>query len=131
MEKRVAGVIIKDGKILLMRRVRDGQEYFVFPGGGVEENETIENAVVREIKEEFNLDIKIDKFLFEIENRGRQEFYFLIKEFFGIPEIGSEEKERMNENNQYYPVWKDLKEIKTLVNLYPEHARQVVEKLIL
>ena len=107
MNKRVVGVIIRNGEILLMRRVRDDREYFVFPGGGIKRDESLENGVIREIKEEFNLDVKINKFLFQIENRGRQEFYFLIKEFSGVPEISGNEKKRMNKNNQYYPVWKE------------------------
>ena len=129
MPKRVAGVIIKDNKILLMRRIKNGREYFVFPGGGVEENEIIEEAIIREIKEELSIDAKIDRFLFEIENQGRQEYYFLIKEFSGKPQLGGEEKERMNENNQYYPTWMDLDKLKYLDNLYPELAKREIIKL--
>ncbi|MBU1255568.1 NUDIX domain-containing protein [Patescibacteria group bacterium] len=123
MLKRVAGVIIKNNKILLMRRVRDGREYFVFPGGGVEENETIEEAIIREIKEKLSIDAKIDKLLFEIENQGRQEYYYLIKEFSGQPKLGGEEKQRMNENNQYYPTWIELEKLIDLNNLYPKLAK--------
>ncbi|MBU2472705.1 NUDIX domain-containing protein [Patescibacteria group bacterium] len=126
MLKRVAGVIIKNNKILLMRRVRDGREYFVFPGGGVEENETIEEAIIREIKEKLSIDAKIDKLLFEIENQGRQEYYYLIKEFSGQPKLGGEEKQRMNENNQYYPTWIELEKIVGLDNLYPKLAKAKV-----
>ena len=131
MNKRVVGVIIRNGEILLMRRVRDDREYFVFPGGGIKRDESLENGVIREIKEEFNLDVKINKFLFQIENRGRQEFYFLIKEFSGVPKISGNEKKRMNESNQYYPVWKELKEISNLSNLHPEKAKQKVKEMIL
>jgi len=131
MDKRAVAVIIKDGKILLMRRIRGGEEYFVFPGGGVGEGENPEDAVIREIKEEFCIDIKVDKLLFEIENKGRREFYYLVNEFSSISKIGGEEKERMNENNQYYPVWKELSEILDLSNLYPESAKQKVVETIL
>jgi len=131
MNKRVVGVIIRNGEILLMRRVRDDREYFVFPGGGIEGNESLENGVIREIKEEFNLDVKINKFLFQIENRGRQEFYFLIKEFSGVPKISGNEKKRMNESNQYYPVWKELEDISNLSNLHSEEAKQKAKEMIL
>ncbi|MDP2649343.1 MAG: NUDIX domain-containing protein [bacterium] len=130
MDKRVAAVIIKDNKILLMRRFKNGQKYFVFPGGGVEENESIENALIREIKEEFDIDIKIEKLLFQNENQGRQEIYFLVKEFTGIPQLSGEEKERMNKDNQYFPAWLDLKEAFKLPNLYPKEAKKEIEKLI-
>jgi len=130
MSKRVAAVIIKDNKILLMRRIKEGQEYFVFPGGGIEENESVEDAIIREVKEELSLDAKIDKLLFEIENRGQEEFYFLIKEFSGTLKLGGPEKERMNENNQYYPEWMDLDTASNLSNLYPEEARRKIKELI-
>ena len=131
MNKRVVGIIIRGRKILLMRRIRNGREYFVFPGGGIEGNESLENGVIREIKEEFYLDVKINKFLFQIENRGRQEFYFLIKEFSGVPKISGNEKKRMNESNQYYPVWKELEDISNLSNLHSEEAKQKVKEMIL
>ena len=131
MNKRVVGIIIRGRKILLMRRIRNGREYFVFPGGGIEGNESLENGVIREIKEEFNLDVKINKFLFQIENRGRQEFYFLIKEFSGVPKISGNEKKRMNESNQYYPVWKELEDISNLTNQHSEVAKQKVKEMII
>lgn len=131
MGQRAAAIIIKNGKILLIRRIKEGREYFVFPGGGVEEKEKIEEAVIREIKEELNLDISIEKLLFQIENQGRQEFYFLVRDFSGILKLGGEEKEIMNESNQYHPLWIKLKEIKNLSNLYPEKAKIKVGKLIL
>jgi len=130
MQKRAAAVIIKGGEILLMRRIKDRREYFVFPGGGVKENETVQQALVREIKEELDLDIKSWKLLFEIENQGRQESYFLITEFSGTPKLSGEEKERMNENNQYYPTFIKLKETDNL-NLLPEAAKQRIKSLSL
>ncbi len=55
MNKRAVAIIIRDGKILLIHRIKNGQEYFVFPGGGIIEHENAEDAVVREIKEELIL----------------------------------------------------------------------------
>ena len=52
MQKRVRGILIKDGMIALIKRTRDGETFYVFPGGGVEEGETEEQALKREIKEE-------------------------------------------------------------------------------
>ena len=52
MQKRVRRILIKDGMIALIKRTRDGETFYVFPGGGVEEGETEEQALKREIKEE-------------------------------------------------------------------------------
>ena len=130
MSKRVCAIIIKDNNILLIRRIKNGEEYFVFSGGGIEADESDENAIIREVKEELSLDIKIDKLLFQIENRGQQESYFLIREFSGTPKIGGPEKERMNKDNQYYPAWIDLNKIQDLSNLYPEEAKRKIGELI-
>jgi len=130
MPQRAVGVIIKENKILLMRRMKNGQEYYVFPGGGVKEGESTETAIIREIREELSLDAKIDKLLFEIENQGRQEYYYLIKEFSGQPQLGGEEKQRMSADNQYYPVWIEFNELKSLDNLYPELARKKIVEIL-
>lgn len=63
---RSAGIVIKDGKVLLMHRFNKGDEYWVFPGGGVEEGETPEQAAVREIGEETTITAIPKKFLYHI-----------------------------------------------------------------
>lgn len=50
-------VVINNGKVLLSKQY--GQ--YGFPGGGVEINETIENAVIREVKEETGLEVNVDE----------------------------------------------------------------------
>ncbi len=59
----VAAVIIHENKILCVQRNDSKFDYiafkYEFPGGKVEENETSEEALVREISEELNLNIHI------------------------------------------------------------------------
>ncbi len=63
-----AAVIIKDKKILLTQRgygeYKDKRE---FPGGKIEKDESKEEAIKREIKEELDASIKIDNFLCNVE----------------------------------------------------------------
>ena len=59
--KRVTGAIIRrDGRILIAQRAADDEcpLMWEFPGGKIEEGETEEACIVREIKEELNLDIR-------------------------------------------------------------------------
>lgn len=62
----VAALIEKDGKYLIARRSTGSSDVlgkWEFPGGKVEQEETEENAIEREIKEEFEMNIKAIKFL--------------------------------------------------------------------
>ena len=66
MIKVVAALIQKDNKILIAQRATgDSNVYgkWEFPGGKVEENETEEKAIEREIKEEFEMEIKAIRFI--------------------------------------------------------------------
>ncbi|WP_304625337.1 NUDIX domain-containing protein, partial [uncultured Parasutterella sp.] len=60
----VAAIIHHDGKILATQRgygeFKDGWE---FPGGKMEPGETAEDAIIREIKEELEVEIKPEKLL--------------------------------------------------------------------
>ena len=64
----VAAIIHKDNKILATKR---GYGEFInqweFPGGKMEENETKEEALIREIKEELNVEIEITNFALDLE----------------------------------------------------------------
>ena len=66
MIKVVAALIKKDNKVLIAKRATGDENVYgkwEFPGGKVEENELEERAIEREIKEEFELDIKAKKFI--------------------------------------------------------------------
>ena len=55
----VSAAIFRDGKVLIVRRARaPANGLYTLPGGGVELGETLEEAVVREVREETSLDIE-------------------------------------------------------------------------
>lgn len=59
---RVGAIIIHDGKLLLMHN--EEEPYYYTVGGRVHFNETTEETVVREVREEIGIDLEIDRFLF-------------------------------------------------------------------
>ncbi len=62
---RYQGAILRGTHILLIqhREHAGGRSYWLLPGGGREEGETEEQCVIREMKEETGLDVKIDRLL--------------------------------------------------------------------
>ena len=132
MEKRVSSraIIIEDNKLLAMfrRKIKnDGsvKEYYVIPGGGLEENETLEENVIRELKEEFSVDIEIVKFLSTEEYEDTIANYFLCKIVNGTPKLGGEELERMTSENYYEIRYIDLKDIDN----YDLNAKDIIKNL--
>lgn len=76
--KVVAAIIQKENKILATKR---GYGEFInmweFPGGKIESGETKEQALVREIKKELNIEISVDKFAIDIEYQYPNFYLFM------------------------------------------------------
>lgn len=60
-----AGLIFKDGKLLIAQRPpgKHGALKWEFPGGKIEEDEDPRDCLVREIREELQIEIKVEKVL--------------------------------------------------------------------
>jgi ADP-ribose pyrophosphatase YjhB (NUDIX family) len=124
---RVAGIIIQEGRILLMFRRKDGQEYYAIPGGMVEKGETEEHAVVREVFEETGYASEIGKELWRHKGvKGKEKFY-LMKNITGLEELGGPEAERNSPENYYELKWVPLVDLKD-TRLLPE---EIKEKIII
>lgn len=64
----VAAIIKKDDRIFATQRgYGDWKDYWEFPGGKLEAGETREQALMREIREELDTEIRIDKYLTTLE----------------------------------------------------------------
>ena len=137
---RVAGVIPMDGGIALMHRKDvkkrdDFQEYYTFPGGGLEEGETLEEGTIREIKEEFGIDVKVIKKLYEMESeKFNQKEYFFLCEYvegeFGTgdgPEFSHDPKHV--DSGDYLPEIIKKEDIENLLLLPPEIKEKFVNDL--
>lgn len=75
MLKVVAALIMKDGKILIAKRSTGNKDVigkWEFPGGKVEENETEKQAIEREIKEEFDILVRAEKFITNVISKDKK-----------------------------------------------------------
>ena len=63
-----SAIIVKDGSVFITQRgYGEFKDKWEFPGGKIEEGESPENCIKREIKEELDADIKVIKCLNTIE----------------------------------------------------------------
>lgn len=117
---RAGAIIVKNGRLLLMRRSREGHKYFAMPGGRVEKSDrNAEQAAKREIMEETGLKIEVDKDKNPVAvNLGRDEIYFWAKNIRGRALLGGPEKLRNHAQNHYSLAWVKLSELKK-INLLP------------
>ena len=76
--KVVAAIIQKENKILATKRgYGEFMNMWEFPGGKIEPGETKKQALVREIKEELNIEINVDKFALDIEYQYPNFYLFM------------------------------------------------------
>ncbi|MBI3163901.1 MAG: NUDIX domain-containing protein [Anaerolineales bacterium] len=130
MRKRAGIILIQEGKLALMERHRQGRHYFAFPGGGVDEGETDEQAAIREAMEELGIEVGIVQKAATILREGRRDqVYFLVKWLGGEYGTGTGEEfdEVDEENGTYNPVWMPLGELLEK-NVVPRGLAELVVK---
>ena len=106
-------------------------EYYVFPGGGLEEGENLEEGVSREVVEEFGIEVEVkEKLYFRQIGEELDEYLFLCKYISGTlgtgtgPEFSGDPK--YADRGLYIPTIVPKEEVKN-IRLLPEEFK---EKLI-
>ena len=95
MAKNVSTMIVVDqDKILIQQRSKTspGSGFWNFPGGSVEEGESLEIAAIRELKEEANLDVNEEDITYLGNYAGKYLtiHFFITREFVGKVKINQE-----------------------------------------
>lgn len=93
-EKSCGAIVIEDGKVLL---VKHNAGHWDFPKGHVEEGETEFETAIREVKEESNIDIKIEKENRYISEYSPKEDVMKTVIYFLGEKIGGEDKPQIEE----------------------------------
>jgi len=115
MRVRLAGIIPMENGFAFMHRVGVQNhpigDYYTFPGGGQEGEETLEEGTKREIKEEFGIDVEIVKKLYEMESKElkQKEYFFLCKYVKG--EFGTGDGPEFSGDSKYENRGKFIPEI--------------------
>jgi 8-oxo-dGTP pyrophosphatase MutT (NUDIX family) len=134
MRIRAGIVLIRDGKVALIERHRAGLDYFVFPGGGVDDGESLEQAAIREAMEELGIEVAIKQRVAEIQlgHKSRQ-VYFLVEHVAGQFGTGAGEEYTDADPNDpdegiYIPIWMPIQQLPQYQNIHPEFVKNLVLK---
>jgi len=134
MRTRAGIVLIQEAKVALIERHRAGLDYFVFPGGGVDEGETPEQAAIREAMEELGIEVAIKQKVAEIQiGQKSRQIYFLVEQVGG--EFGSGDGEEYTDSDPndpeegiYIPIWMPIDELPLHEKIYPVAVAELVGK---
>lgn len=113
-------------KVLMVKNIGEKGSYYTLPGGAVEEGETLQEAAVREVKEETGLDVEVSGIVavmeafFEV--RGHHAVFFIFDGEIRDGNINISMPEEIEE-----VVWMGVEEAERYINL-PEGVRELLLK---
>ena len=132
-------IILKDGSILLNKcKNENGSVYYDLPGGGQDIYESLEQAVMREVKEETGYDVQVDKFVALAEeiytsNDLREKFPEYTHRIYHIFEasIINDKKDAPTETDfgMEESVWMSLNNIEHITENCSSYLKKLLRKL--
>ncbi len=132
MGKAARAIIFENGKILVMHRQKYGSEYFTLVGGRSNENETMEQTLVREVKEETGMQVVAAKLVYiEMHQSPYNEQYIYVCNVApheGIAVQDASEEGEMNrfEANVHKPYWVEVKAFSSMPFRTPQLQQAIV-----
>jgi ADP-ribose pyrophosphatase YjhB (NUDIX family) len=134
MEQRTSAraIVFDDrGNVILIHRKWRGREYWVTPGGGVEEGESLEDAVRRELKEEVGIDVAVGAMVLEVDKEvdGRRSIqkFFACEKIAGV--IGNGPDLRSTPDDYSAVVALTADEVERS-NVVPEEAKEAILRIM-
>lgn len=132
MPTRVRAIIIKNNKILLLKRKKNNIVYWVLPGGQVENGEINELALSRECQEELGVQVKVKELIHEMLSKkpelyGQREYFFNCEIIGGTlgSGVGPEWQPDSGYQGTYQIEWLDLNNLSE-IDLKPEEIKKVI-----
>ena len=133
--RSVACVAFNEKKVLIAHRKSGGQMggRWEFPGGKAEEGETDEQSIIREMREEFGIEVSVGEKIAQASFNHNGNTFSLSAYLINVPHNGLKEKYVLSEHSEYR--WAEPAEIPLLnfvdsdMLLYPQILKYLAESL--
>ena len=135
MGKASRAIIIENDMILVMHRNKQGSQYYTLVGGRVNETETLEQGLVREVKEETGLDIVQYQAVYWEEHPEpyNQQYIYLCKVAphgeVALDVYSEEQQLNRAQTNLHKPMWVPVRSFKNLPFRTPQLQEAIVKAL--
>lgn len=128
---RIYGLLIEQNRLLITKEPFVDELIYKFPGGGLEFGEGLHDCLIREFKEELNLDIEVVQHIFTQENFIQSAVNpddQVLMIYYQVKAKNFEEfKVKTSDINEV--IWKDLDELKVEDLTMPTEQKAVQELL--
>ncbi|CAN5390559.1 hypothetical protein BH10PAT3_BH10PAT3_6430 [soil metagenome] len=133
MGKAARAIIIEGGKILVMHRNKSGSQYYTLVGGRINEGESIELGLIREVMEETGMNVTASQLVYTEEHAApyNDQYIFLceVAPHDSIAILETSEEAIMNriDINVHKPLWADVRNFARLPFRTPQLQEAIVK----
>ena len=109
MRNNARAIVVKNDFLLVMLRNKYGERYYTLVGGGIEDGEDVNDAVIREVREESSLKIEpVKEVAFGYYAAGEKTTFIWCRYVSGEPMLDDSSEEaadNLKGENTYKPMW--------------------------
>jgi len=128
MRVRVSAVFEREKEILCMKYIYGGKEVFALPGGGVDKDVPLQQAIVNEWKDEIGIKLEIGGVILIGEAPGTRKYPQTLHIVFEALEIIGTPKVRRDSTHSIDIAWLPIEKLRESP-LYPDVGKQMYEHL--
>lgn len=135
MAQSARAIIIEGGKLLVMKREKEGSVYYTLVGGRVNEGEDITDAVKREVREETGLEVTSARYVFYEGHADpySQQYIFLCEVMpagdMKLQEASEEALLNRFGTNMHEPLWVAVQSFERLPFRTPQLQKAIADSL--